>query len=117
MYPTGGRERRMLLHCAHARFVWNLAVEQHAHWRPGRGPAPGFGEPTWRKKFKHEGFRVIGADRVPEYHADGILAQGWGLLRQRTGHKAPGRVEDVPVTSRQDRAGFPAPGEQPVPEG
>ncbi|WP_242435832.1 transposase [Streptomyces sp. Root369] len=27
----------------------------------------------------------------------GILAQGWGLLRQRTEHKAPGRVEDVPA--------------------
>ncbi|MFI2506978.1 zinc ribbon domain-containing protein [Streptomyces sp. NPDC018972] len=26
-----------------------------------------------------------------------ILAQGWGLLRRRTGEKAPGRVEDVPV--------------------
>ncbi|WUM73963.1 transposase [Streptomyces sp. NBC_00328] len=26
-----------------------------------------------------------------------ILAQGWGLLRQRTGHKALGRVEDVPA--------------------
>ncbi|MFI6575929.1 RNA-guided endonuclease InsQ/TnpB family protein [Nocardiopsis sp. NPDC050513] len=24
-----------------------------------------------------------------------ILAQGWGMLRTRTGHKAPGRVEDV----------------------
>ncbi len=87
-----------------------------------------------------------------------ILAQDWGLLRQRTEHKAPGRVEDVPAptpacvappadgstrtrarakpsssapsaaspatqtptqqpTSRQDRAGFPAPGDQPVPEG
>ncbi|MFJ4562671.1 RNA-guided endonuclease InsQ/TnpB family protein [Streptomyces caelestis] len=26
-----------------------------------------------------------------------ILAQGWGLLRQRTEDKAPGRVEDVPA--------------------
>ncbi|WP_026116810.1 RNA-guided endonuclease InsQ/TnpB family protein [Nocardiopsis valliformis] len=26
-----------------------------------------------------------------------ILAQGWGMLRQRTGHKAPGRVQDVPA--------------------
>ena len=26
-----------------------------------------------------------------------ILAQGWGLLRRRTEHKAPGRVEDVPA--------------------
>ncbi|MFI2500998.1 hypothetical protein [Streptomyces sp. NPDC018693] len=30
----------MLLHCAHARYVWNLAVEQHAHWKPGRASAP-----------------------------------------------------------------------------
>ncbi|MEU2740745.1 transposase [Streptomyces sp. NPDC007095] len=35
-----------------------------------------------------------------------ILAQGRGLLRQRTEHKAPGRVEDVP-----------APDDQPVPHG
>ncbi|MGW0585434.1 helix-turn-helix domain-containing protein, partial [Streptomyces sp. NPDC002920] len=39
MYPTGGQERQMLLHCAQARYVWNLAVEQHAHWEPGRGSA------------------------------------------------------------------------------
>lgn len=31
-------------HCAHARFVWNLAVEQHAHWQPGRRPAPVFAD-------------------------------------------------------------------------
>ena len=29
------------LHCAHARFVWNLCVEQQSWWRPGRGSAPG----------------------------------------------------------------------------
>jgi transposase len=29
-------------HCAHARYVWNLAVEQHAHWRPGKTSAPGY---------------------------------------------------------------------------
>lgn len=105
----------MLLHCAHARYVWNLAVEQHGHWKPGRKSAPGFaeqcrqltearrdsewlssgnadvqqqalqdfakaktarfvsgfGEPTWRRKYRHEGFRVIGTDRVPEYAQDG----------------------------------------------
>lgn len=104
----------MLTHCTHARYVWNLAVEQHAHWRRWRESAPGFveqcrqltearrenewlgagnadvqqqalkdfasaknarftsgfGEPTWRRKFRHEGFRVIGTDRVPEYNAD-----------------------------------------------
>jgi putative transposase len=30
-------------HCRHARFVWNLAVEQQRHWRPGRR-APGYHE-------------------------------------------------------------------------
>ena len=29
-------------HCAHARYVWNLAVEQHSHWRPGRKAAPSY---------------------------------------------------------------------------
>jgi transposase len=32
----------MLGHCAHARYVWNLCVEQESHWRPGRGKTPGF---------------------------------------------------------------------------
>ena len=30
-------------HCRHARFVWNLAVEQQQHWQPGR-KAPGYNE-------------------------------------------------------------------------
>jgi putative transposase len=30
-------------HCRHARYVWNLAVEQQQHWRPGRR-APGYNE-------------------------------------------------------------------------
>jgi len=29
-------------HCAQTRYVWNLAVEQHAHWHPGRKSAPGY---------------------------------------------------------------------------
>jgi len=32
----------LLGHCAHTRYVWNLAVGQHAHWRPGRKSAPGY---------------------------------------------------------------------------
>jgi putative transposase len=115
LYPTPVQAQQMLLHCAHARYVWNLAVEQHADWRPGRRSAPGFaeqcrqltearrenewlaagnadvqqqalkdfataknarftsgfGEPTWRRKRVHEGFRVIGTGRVPEFEPDG----------------------------------------------
>ncbi|MFF4830520.1 RNA-guided endonuclease InsQ/TnpB family protein [Streptomyces sp. NPDC001315] len=130
MYPTREQEQRMLLHCAHARYVWNLAVEQHSHWQPGRRSAPGFaaqcrqltearrenewlragnadvqqqalqdfakakaatfasgfGEPTWRKKHKHEGFHVIGVDRVPEFNPDGTP-----LVNSKTGKQVMGR--------------------------
>ncbi|GIH25109.1 transposase [Acrocarpospora phusangensis] len=34
----------LLEHCRHARYVWNLAVEQHGFWKPGRKSAPGFAE-------------------------------------------------------------------------
>jgi putative transposase len=36
------QERVLREHCAHARYVWNLAVEQQSYWRPGRSPAPGY---------------------------------------------------------------------------
>ncbi|MBC6449632.1 RNA-guided endonuclease InsQ/TnpB family protein [Actinokineospora xionganensis] len=44
LQPTPAQERLLVDHCGHARFVWNLAVEQHAHWRPGRKAAPGYNE-------------------------------------------------------------------------
>jgi transposase len=34
------QERILRQHCAHARYVWNLAVEQQSWWHPGRGAAP-----------------------------------------------------------------------------
>jgi len=36
------QERVLHEHCAHARFAWNLAVEQHSWWRQGRRGAPGY---------------------------------------------------------------------------
>jgi putative transposase len=40
--PTPEQEKVLRQHCGHARYVWNLAVEQHSWWRPGRGSAPGY---------------------------------------------------------------------------
>jgi putative transposase len=42
LLPTPAQEVVMRQHCAHARYVWNLAVEQHAFWRPSRKSAPGY---------------------------------------------------------------------------
>jgi hypothetical protein len=35
LLPTPAQETVLRDHRGHARFVWNLAVEQHRHWRPG----------------------------------------------------------------------------------
>ncbi|WP_225860582.1 RNA-guided endonuclease InsQ/TnpB family protein [Streptomyces triticiradicis] len=140
MYPTSAQEQQMLLHCAHARYVWNLAVEQHSHRYPGRRAAPGFaeqcrqltearhasewlgsgnadvqqqalkdfaqaknarftsgfGEPTWRKKYRHEGFRVIGTARVPELTDDGSPK-----LNAKTGRQVMGRSVVVHQLNRR----------------
>jgi putative transposase len=42
LFPVPAQEAVLRDHCAHARYVWNLAVEQHSHWRPGREGAPGY---------------------------------------------------------------------------
>ncbi|MFE4821941.1 RNA-guided endonuclease InsQ/TnpB family protein [Streptomyces sp. NPDC056704] len=140
LYPTGEQEQQMLLHCAHARYVWNLAVEQHSYWYRGRKAAPGFaeqcrqlteartasewlrkgnadvqqqalkdfgkakqarftsgfGEPTWRRKHRHEGFRVIGTDRVPEFDTD-----GGPQLNAKTGRQIMGRSVVVQKLNRR----------------
>jgi putative transposase len=42
LLPSPVQEAVLRYHCAHARYVWNLAVEQHRHWHPGRKSAPGY---------------------------------------------------------------------------
>jgi putative transposase len=43
LLPTPAQQVALLEHCRHARFVWNLAVEQQQLWQPGRR-APGYNE-------------------------------------------------------------------------
>jgi putative transposase len=43
LLPVAEQEEALLAHCRDARYVWNLAVEQQQHWRPGR-KAPGYVE-------------------------------------------------------------------------
>jgi transposase len=42
LIPTPAQEAVLRDHCGHARYVWNLAVEQHSHWHPGRKSAPAY---------------------------------------------------------------------------
>ncbi len=43
LLPTAEQAVVLSEHCGHARYVWNLAVEQQLHWQPGRR-APGYNE-------------------------------------------------------------------------
>ena len=40
--PSPEQESILRRHCAHARYLWNVAVEQHQWWRPGRHSAPAY---------------------------------------------------------------------------
>lgn len=40
--PSPQQEQVLLRHCADARYVWNLCVEQESWWRADRGRMPGF---------------------------------------------------------------------------
>ncbi|MBV8181369.1 MAG: transposase [Mycobacterium sp.] len=43
LLPTPAQEAGLLEHCRHARFIWNLALEQQQFWQQGRR-APGYNE-------------------------------------------------------------------------
>lgn len=43
LLPTAEQAAALAEHCRHARYVWNLAVEQQQHWRPARH-APGYSD-------------------------------------------------------------------------
>ena len=42
LLPSAAQEAVLRDHCAHARYVWNLAIEQQSWWRSGRASAPGY---------------------------------------------------------------------------
>jgi transposase len=42
LYPSAAQEVLLLQQCAHARYVWNLGLEQRLMWRRWKGPTPGY---------------------------------------------------------------------------
>ncbi|GAA1600883.1 RNA-guided endonuclease TnpB family protein [Kribbella sancticallisti] len=44
MYPTPTQQAALLQQCGHARYVWNLALEQWSMWTRSKGPTPGYVE-------------------------------------------------------------------------
>ncbi|GAA1572379.1 transposase [Kribbella karoonensis] len=42
IYPTIEQRLALLEQCKHARYMWNLALEQWSMWKREKGPAPGY---------------------------------------------------------------------------
>jgi hypothetical protein len=42
--PTVAQQSALLKQCEHARYVWNLALEQWSMWTRDKGPTPGYAE-------------------------------------------------------------------------
>jgi len=42
LYPSAAQEVLLLEQCGHARYMWNLGLEQRLMWRRWQGPTPGF---------------------------------------------------------------------------
>ena len=141
----------MRTHCAQARFVWNLALEQANMYRPEWGPTPGYvaqsaqltearaangwlaagsftvqqqalrdfdqarknwwagthGRPTWRRKGRHEGFRIVALRpghlrRLNPRNAEALVPKvGW--VRFRLSRPLPKHAKSYRVTL--DRVG------------
>jgi putative transposase len=75
LYPTRAQEDVLLGHCAHARYVWNLAVEQRAWWQPGRR-APGYAEQCRQLSearaafpWLAEGSAIVQQQALRDFHA------------------------------------------------
>jgi transposase len=64
LLPSPIQEAVLRDHCAHARYVWNLAVEQHQHWHPGRASAPSYQEQCRQLTQARAGYAWLAAGSV-----------------------------------------------------
>src|SRR5215469_9110571 len=96
--PSRGQEVVLLRYCSHARFVWNLCVEQESHWRRGRAATPGLAERCRQltearaeNRWLAEG-SVTGQQQAIRDHAQAMANFYAGTHRRPTWRKA-GRDE------------------------
>jgi len=105
LQPSLAQEATLRQHCAHARFVWNLAVEQQSWWRPGRRSAPGYleqcrqltqarGENPWLAA----GSQVVQQQALRDF--DQAMRNFFRGTHRRPGWRKAGRDEGFRVVGR-----------------
>src|ERR1700722_1163935 len=84
LLPSSAQEAVLRDHCAHARYVWNLAVEQHSHWHPGRKGAPGYREQCQQltaARAEHDWLRT-GSQMVENLRIKGMTRSARGTAAE-----------------------------------
>ena len=108
LQPTREQEAILLRHCSDARYVWNLAVEQHAWRRPGRRSAPGYLEQSRQlTAARADSPWLAGGSQTVQQQALRDFARAMAGFFART-HGRPswrkaGRDEGFRVTGRRGR--------------
>lgn len=78
MYPTQVQEVLLLEQCGHARYVWNLGLEQRLMWRRRKGPTPGLAEQNRQLTEARAAFPWLAAGSVTvQQQALRDLDQAW----------------------------------------
>ena len=102
--PTREQADALLRHCADARYVWNLCVEQDGWWRRGRGRMPGFAERCRQltaaradNPWLAEGSVIVQQQAIRD-HAQ-AMAQFFAGTRKRPGWRRRGEDESFRVVA------------------
>ncbi len=108
LQPTREQEAILLRHCSDARYVWNLAVEQHAWWRPERGSAPGYLEQSRQLTAARAGNPwLAGGSQTVQQQALRDFARAmagfFAGTRGRPSWRKAGRDEGFRVTGQRGR--------------
>ena len=107
-YPTSEQEAAVLRHCSDARYVWNLAVEQHAWWKPGRKSAPGYLEQSRQltaaragNQWLREGSQTVQQQALRDF--DQAMRNFFNGTHRRPTWRKAGRHEGFRVTGTRGR--------------
>lgn len=102
LYPTAEQEQRLALYCSHARYVWNLAVEQLGH-STREHKMPGFAEQSRQltdARREHDWLRdvptVVGQQALRDFRQ--ACTNWWNGTHRRPTWRKKGQHEGFRVT-------------------
>lgn len=104
-YPNAEQTEGLLRHCGHARYVWNLAVEQ-ASYRHHRQKVPGYAEQDRQltearaaNPWLAEGSSTVQQQALRDHQQ--ALRNWWGGTHKRPRWRKRGRNEGFRIVGRQ----------------